>query len=195
MFWNYSSSTGQLISLGQVDDDALTVTFDISQILDDMGGLTKGNLNDIYYGLNTGITYGSPYNFTGYLVEQITFSYDDAASETDADVETVDEDDDTDTDTETVVDEDDDDDDDDYIVDEDDDDDAAAIVDEDDDDDDDAPAVIVSDDKDDTDTNNDVVIVTPVKEDDDANPGTGVGLAVIPAIVAAAAMVVSKKRK
>ena len=198
MFWNYSSSTGQLISLGQVDDDALTVTFDISQILDDMGGLTKGNLNDIFYGLNKGITYGSPYNFTGYLVEQVIFSYDDAASETDADVETVDEDDDTDTetDTETVVDEDDDDDDDDdYIVDEDDDDDAAAIVDEDDDDDDDAPAVIVSDDKDDTDTNNDVVIVTPVKEDDDANPGTGVGLAVIPAIVAAAAMVVSKKRK
>ncbi|MBR5091390.1 MAG: hypothetical protein IK093_18350 [Ruminiclostridium sp.] len=205
MFWNYDLSTGQLVALGQVDSDALTVTFDVSQILDDMGGLTKGNLADIYYGMNSGKTYGTPYNFTGYLVEKVTFEYDDAESETDAETETVD---DTDDDTETVDDEDDDyeeedddddyvedeDDDDDYFIDDEDDDDDDAYI-EDEDDDDDTAAVVVEDDSDDTDTNNDVVIVTPVKEDDDANPGTGVGLAVIPAIVAAAAMAISKKRK
>ncbi len=208
MFWNYNLSTGQLVALGQVDSDALTVTFDVSQILDDMGGLTKGNLADIYYGMNSGKTYGTPYNFTGYLVEKVTFEYDDAESETDADTETVDDTDEDDT--ETVDDEDDDyeeedddddyvedeDDDDDYFIDdEDDDDDDDAYIEDEDDDDDDTAAVVVEDDSDDTNTNNDVVIVTPVKEDDDANPGTGVGLAVIPAIVAAAAMAISKKRK
>ena len=48
--------------------------------------------------------------------------------------------------------------------------------------------------EDDAEVNGDV-IDTPVVEDDDANPGTGVALAVVPAMVAAAAVVLSKKRK
>lgn len=197
LFFNYNASTGQLVSLGQVDSDALTITFDISDVLDDLDGHTKGVLEDIYYGLNTGIEYLAPYWFTGYLVETITFTKElpDENADVNSETETVDEEDDDDT---TTVDEEEDDDDDDFIADDeddDDDDDTAAVIDDEDDDDDDTPAVVISDDKDDTNTNNDVVIVTPTKEDDDANPGTGVGLAVLPVIAAAAAMVVSKKRK
>jgi len=43
-------------------------------------------------------------------------------------------------------------------------------------------------------TNNGSTLEMKLAEDDDANPGTGVALAVIPALVAAAAVVVSKKR-
>ncbi len=286
LFFNYNQSTGSLQSLGEVDADAGTITFDISEVLDDMGGFTKGNISDIYYGLNKGIEYKSQdytsihatdakdrigkngvndywYYSTkasdglcfaiGYIVDKVTLSYEDgdvdAATDTDTDTDATD---DTDTDTETVEDTDDDEDededededvdedeDDDYDDEEedyaDDDDDADDDMDdddvdddddsfdddlsdddladddlaEDDDDiveddaaddiaieDDDIDAVIDQDDTAETDVENDVdVIVVPTTTDDDANPGTGVGLAVIPAIVAAAAIAVSKKRK
>jgi hypothetical protein len=193
LFFNYDTSTGSLVSLGVVDSDAATITFDMASVLDDMGGLTKGNLENIFYGLNTGLDYNAAglvwhqtddyaYAYKGYVVDTVTLEYDDAAATVDATK---------DDDAAVVVA----DDDDDVVVADDDDDDVFAdddvIADDDDDDDDDA-GIIEDDDDDDTDVNNDVDYVDG---DDDANPGTGVGLAVIPAIVAAAAAIVSKKRK
>lgn len=183
LFFNYTTSTGSIQSIGVVDKDAWTITFDIANVLDDFGGLTKATLEDIYYGLNTGMQYGDPYNGKGYVVESVTLQYDDSPAAVDAS---------TDDDAAVVVA----DDDDDVVADDDDDDDVFAdddVVADDDDDDDDDAGIIEDDDDDDTDVNNDVDYVDGA--DDDANPGTGVGLAVIPAIVAAAAAVVSKKRK
>ena len=188
LFFNYSQSTGSIQTIGTVDKDALTVTFDMEEVLADFGGLTKANLHDIYYGCNNGLTYGDPYNKDGYAVDKVTLRYDDAPAAVDAQTA----DDDADDDAAVVVADDDDDDD---VVADDDDDDIAAdddIIEDDDDDDDDSGEIIADDDDDDDDVNNDVDYVDA---DDDANPGTGVGLAVIPAIVAGAALVVSKKRK
>jgi hypothetical protein len=194
LFFNYNQSTGSLVSIGEVDAEAATITFDISNILDDMGGLVKGNISDIYYGLNKGLTYKSDiYGKTkvGYIVEKVTLQYDDAPAAVDPAT-----DDDADDDAAVVVADDDDDDDvvadDDVIADDDDDIAEDDDIIEDDDDDDDAGEIIADDDDDDDDVNNEVDYVDA---DDDANPGTGVGLAVIPAIVAAAAAIVSKKRK
>lgn len=182
LFFNYEESTGSIQTIGTVDKDALTVTFDMEDVLKDFGGLTKANLHDIYYGCNNGLAYGDPYNNTGFAVDKVTLQYDDAPAAVDAQVA----DDDDDDDDAAVVVADDDDDDDDIAADDD------VIEDDDDDDDDDAGEIIADDDDDDDDVNNEVDYV---EGDDDANPGTGVGLAVIPAIVAAAAVVVSKKRK
>lgn len=188
LFFNYEESTGSIQTIGTVDKDALTVTFDMEDVLADFGGYTKANLHDIYYGCNNGLSYGDPYNDIGYAVDKVTLQYDDAPAAVDAQTA----DDDADDDAAVVVADDDDDDD---VVADDDDDDIAAdddIIEDDDDDDDDAGEIIADDDDDDDDVNNDVDYVDA---DDDANPGTGVGLAVIPAIVAGAALVVSKKRK
>lgn len=190
LFFNYEESTGSIQTIGTVDKDALTVTFDMEDVLADFGGLTKANLHDIYYGCNNGLTYGDPYKKTGYAVDKVTLRYDDAPAAVDP---ATDDDAAADDDDAAVVVADDDDDDD--VVADDDDDDIAAdddIIEDDDDDDDDSGEIIADDDDDDDDVNNDVDYVDA---DDDANPGTGVGLAVIPAIVAGAALVVSKKRK
>ena len=183
LFFNYEESTGSIQTIGTVDKDALTVTFDMEEVLSDFGGLTKANLHDIWYGCNNGLTYGDPYNAVGFAVDKITLQYDDAPAAVDA---TTDDDAADDDDAAVVVADDDDDDDDDIAADDD------IIEDDDDDDDDDAGEIIADDDDDDDDVNNEVDYVDG---DDDANPGTGVGLAVIPAIVAAAAVAVSKKRK
>ncbi len=203
LFFNYASTTGSLVSLGEVDSDALTVTFPMDEVLDALNGNTIGTIQDIYYGLNNGVDYKDieilvPYysydqnnnlvvetkvekiSKTGYLVESVTLAYDEDAAD-DTDIEEDDDDDDA-----PVVEDDDDTTDD--VADDDDD----ATIDEDDDDDD----YVDEDDDDDTDVDGDVdEPVTPADDDDDANPGTGVALAVVPALVAAAAVVVSKKRK
>ena len=178
-----------MLSALKLDPTAGTVTFDISDFLKDCGGLTKATLENIYYGLDNGIKYNATTNKYGLWVSKVELSYDDAGVAVDANT-----DDDAAADDDAAVVVADDDDDDDVIAD--DDDDIAAdddiIEDDDDDDDDDAGEIIEDDDDDDDDVNNDVDYVDA---DDDANPGTGVGLAVIPAIVAGAALVVSKKRK
>ena len=190
LFFNYNATTGSLVSIGEVDADALTVTFPMDEVLDALNGNTIGTIQDIFYGMNKGVNYVDTEILSeddqgntivekvtaeGYLVESVTLAYDeDAADDTD-----IEDDDDA-----TI------DDDDDAVVDDDDDD--ATIEDDDDD------AVVDDDDDadDDTDVDGDVdEPVTPADDDDDANPGTGVALAVVPALVAAAAVVVSKKRK
>ena len=191
LFFNYQATTGSLVSIGEVDADALTVTFPMDEVLDALNGNTIGTIHDIYYGMNKGVKYVDTEILSedaqgntivkkitdeGYLVEAVTLAYDEDAAD-DTDIEDDDDDATIDDDDDAVVD----DDDDDATIEDDDDD---AVVDDDDDADDD------------TDVDGDVdEPVTPADDDDDANPGTGVALAVVPALVAAAAVVVSKKRK
>ena len=172
LFFNYDQ-TGSLQAVTSIDANAGTITFDIAEVLDALDGKTIGVIDNIWYGMTKGVTYENL--GTGLKVESITLAYDeDAADDTDIEEDDDDatiEDDDDDADVE--------DDDDDATVEDDDDDD---YVDEDDDDD----AAEVDGDND---------MVDEADDDDDANPGTGVALAVVPALVAAAAVVVSKKRK
>ncbi len=168
LFFNYDQ-TGSLQAVTELDKEAGTVTFNISDVLDAMGGQTLGVIDNIYYGLRKGLDCDTDYDGTndsvGLFVESIVLAYDedgdvaaDIEDEDDADVE-IEEDDDVE-------------------------------IEEDDD-------VEIEDDADDAEeddaaTDGDVIVET---EDDDANPGTGVALAVVPAMVAAAAVVLSKKRK
>ena len=171
LFFNYDQ-TGSLQAVTSIDANAGTITFDIADVLDALDGKTIGVIDNIWYGMTKGVDYGNQQ--VGLKVESITLAYDeDAADDTDIEEDDDDatiEDDDDDADVE--------DDDDDATVEDDDDD----YVDEDDDDD----AAEVDGDND---------MVDEADDDDDANPGTGVALAVVPALVAAAAVVVSKKRK
>ncbi|MGN0577768.1 MAG: hypothetical protein ACI4J4_04020, partial [Ruminiclostridium sp.] len=174
LFFNYDQ-TGSLQAVAAVDANAGTVTFDISDVLDALDGKTIGVIDNIYYGMTKGVTYSDLGGAVGLKVESITLAYDEDADD-DADIED-------DTDVEE--------DDDDAVVEDDDDDDDAVVEDDDDDDDD----YVDDDDDDDADVDGDEDMVDAADDDDDANPGTGVALAVVPALVAAAAVVVSKKRK
>ncbi len=169
LFFNYRE-TGSLQALTEIDASSGEVTFDISEVLDALGGQTIGVIQEIYYGMTdrAAINYDKDVDGDllkegkGLCVESITLSYDEDA-DVEADIE------------------------DDVEVEDDADD---VEIEEDDD-------VEIEDDaddaeEDDADTDGDVIVET---EDDDANPGTGVALAVVPAMVAAAAVVLSKKRK
>ena len=153
-----------------------------------MGGWTKGNVNDLYYGLVNGIVYDGG---EGLWVSKVILSFDpdtavsgDTATKDDEKEEEVKEDDKGDV---VVAD----DDDEIEIADDDDDDDDSAIVIGDDDEDD--ATVVVTPDDDATVVVNPGTDKTPAGADE--NPHTGVALAVVPMIAAAAAMVISKKRK
>ena len=204
LFFNYESTGGTTLSKAKADLTAGTVTFDIEEYLDKCGGLTSQTLHDIYYGLNVGYYDKDQNDKYGMYVKKVTLAYDDAAAATDADATDatdatdVSADDDDDNQDVVSTDDDDDDDDDDFADDDDDDDQWADDTDDDDegfdDDDDDAS---LEDDTNDDDDNvaNDTNVTTGDDATSDENPGTGAGLAVIPAIVAAAAVAVSKKRK
>ena len=212
IFVNYMQSTGSLVSLGVVDSDALTVTFDISDILGDMGGLTKGNISDIYYGMNKGLDYKSDdytsihageagdavtyapngvwyisddkHHAIGYIVEKVILSYEDGADVDAAEEEVVDEPED--------VEEPED------IEEEEEEPEDIEEPEEEPEEEEEEPEFVIEPEEEEEENNGDVDIIEPTntaKADDDANPGTGVALAVVPAIVAAAAVVVSKKRK
>ena len=212
IFVNYEQSTGSLVSLGVVDSDALTVTFDISDILNDMGGLTKGNISDIYYGMNKGLDYKSDdytsihageagdavtyapngiwyisddkHHAIGYIVEKVILSYEDGADVDAAEEEVVDEPEDVE-EPEDIEEEEEEPED----IDE---------PEEEPEEEEEEPEFVIEPEEEEEENNGDVDIIEPTntaKADDDANPGTGVALAVVPAIVAAAAVVVSKKRK
>lgn len=197
LFVNYMSSTGSLQSNATLDVATGSVVFDISDILKDMGGFTKGNVNDIYYGLANGINYNGA---VGLWVSKVILSYEadaavsgDEATKDDEKEEEVKEDDKGD----VAVDEDDDegeieiaDDTDDAADDTADDDDTDIVIGDDDDDD---ATVVVTPDDDATVVVNPGTDKTPAGADE--NPHTGVALAVVPMIAAAAAMVISKKRK
>lgn len=216
LFFNYGSTTGTLQAATDIDANNGAVIFDISDVLDALDGHTIGTIQDIYYGMNKSLyNYSSSLAVPGMFITSIEFQRSDA-NDVDADVDEP-EDDTTDVEPEVPVDDvdepadvddyddaDDEDEpadvDDDYD-DYDDTDDTDDADDEDDapyvepDDEDDAPAYI--DDTTPDDVAGDDIVPVVINNDPagDENPGTGVALAVVPAIVAAAAMVVSKKRK
>lgn len=191
--FNYNQ-TGSLQAVASVDAAAGEVSFDISDVLDALDGKTMGVIDNIYYGMTKGVEYTGDHPYagkTGFEVQKITLSYDEDENSGD---DIVEDDDDTD-DTDDVDDDTDDTDD----VDDDTDDTDDVDDDTDDDGDDD---VTVDDDDDDTNDDDqgvdgDTDVVTPGDNNPgtDPNPNTGVALAVVPAMVAAAAVVVSKKRK
>lgn len=170
LFVNYSSSTGSLQAVTSVDKNAGTVTFDISEILADLGGQTKGVVTDIFYGLNQGIYYGDPYKATGLLVEEVTLSYEDDAAEEDiVEEEVVEEEEVTEEEVEEEVTEEEE---------------EVELEEE-----EEEPAEEEEEEVDGE------MFEEEETEEEDVNPGTGVALAVVPAMIAAAAAVVSKKRK
>lgn len=179
LYLNYNTTTGSLESLAEIDAENLKITFDISNQLDALGGYTIGVVHDVYYGLKER---GALYTWKGWeglWVNKVELAVPDK-SDVAGDV-TIEDDD------VTIEDDDDDvtiEDDDDVTIEDDDD-----VTIEDDDD------ITIEDDDDlgDDDIGGEVEIVSG--DDDDANPHTGVALAVVPALVAAAAIVVSKKRK
>lgn len=180
LFFNYDQ-TGSLQAVASIDADSGEVSFDISDVLDDLGGQTKGVIDNIFFGLAKGVKYTDK-TVDGLKVETVTLAYDEDSTDADIEDDTADDDDDVEDDDDTTIDDDADDDDDTTIDDTDD---------TDDDDDDDATVDAGEDDA--NDSAGDTVIVKP--SGDDSNPNTGVALAVVPAAIAAAAVVVSKKRK
>lgn len=75
LFFNYEN-TGSLVSASKINADG-TITFDISNVLTDMGGRTLATLKSVYYGFAGGINY---------KVESIVLSYE---SDTEEKAETV----------------------------------------------------------------------------------------------------------
>lgn len=184
LFFNYDQ-TGSLQAVTELDKDAGEVIFDISDVLDALGGQTMGVIDNIWFGLAKGVYY-EDLKATGLKVETVTLAYDE---EDDADIEDEDDTDDVDDEDDDIDDVDDEDDDDDDYDDDDDDEDDVTV----DDDDDDTDDADDEDDSSDVAGDNNTVVVKPAG--DDSNPNTGVALAVVPAAIAAAAVVVSKKRK
>jgi len=218
LFFNYNATTGSLQSNTSIDIYNNTVTFDITDILDALNGQTIGTVQDIYYCLNRGINYHAqdayyPAN-PALLVQQVIFEKNKTANaETDAEEETEGEgeeieDEPEDVDEEPADTEDEPEDIDDEPEDIDDEpediDDEPADVDDEPADVDDEPADVEEPDATvDDEPTTPVVVEEPtdgnqtpvVVAGEDENPGTGVALAVVPMLVAAAAAVVSKKRK
>ena len=182
LFINYRS-TGSLQALTSIDAAAGSVTFDVSDILDAMGGQTIGVVNDVYFGLATGVNYGDVDNDgdedKGLFVESITFAYDEDSAE-DIVEEEEEEAEEEEAEEEEVEEEE-------EEAEEEEEEEEAELEEEEEAEEEEA------EEDDDDDVQGDVV--TTPSEDDDSNPATGVALAVVPALVAAAAAVVSKKRK
>ena len=183
LFFNYDT-TGSLVATSQIAPDG-TITFDISDILDAVGGNTLASLRNIYYGLIGGIGYTTE-PIKGVKIDQVILSYKDEApviiepvvttvttTAPETTIETTTEEE------EIPLD---------CLDDED------EIVVEDDEDDDTVDAEIIADEDTDVSNDNDVLI----DEDDDVNPGTGTALALIPVIICASVGAVAttfKKRK
>lgn len=188
LFVNYNTTTGSLQADAVLDPYASEVSFDISAILQSLGGLTIGTVQDLYYALDNGASTNN--NVVGLWVDKVTLSYDEnakadtAAAADDKTAETVKEDpkaDEAKTDDKA---------------------DEIEIPDDTEEPDDDATVVIEEPDDAQTvvdNTADNTVVVNPGTTNTapaaDENPHTGVALAVVPAALAAAAMVISKKRK
>jgi hypothetical protein len=177
LFVNYKATTGSLFATATLDPDSGSVIFDVSNILAALNGTTIGSVQDIYYALATGIAYG-PDDAEGLWVKEVTYEYNDAASDAAGatDGEKKDEEKPADNkpadnkpadngDKEITI------------------------------GGDDKETEIPADNNGGATNNGGSAVVDNGANKADENPHTGVALAVIPAIVAGAAVVVSKKRK
>jgi hypothetical protein len=171
LYVNYEATTGSLFATATLDAASGSVIFDVSDILKALGGQTIGTVHDLYYALASGINYDGK---VGLWVKEVKYEYSDAAADTAADKEAEKPAEDVKPADEKPAEK-----------------------------DDDKEITIGGDDKE-TEipadnggaaANNGSAVVDNGANKADENPHTGVALAVIPAIVAGAAVVASKKRK
>ena len=190
LFFDYET-TGSLVSASKISADG-TITFDISNVLNDMGGNTLATLDSIYYGMIGGIDYIG-FATKGIKVESITLSYE---GETAGEVETViiveDENKDGEIEAEIPVEAEDEDDEEEVVV-----------PDEDDEEVEPVEEVVITDDEtddatiiDESTVEEEPIIEEIVEDIDSENPHTGVSLIVIPTLVIGiGALALSRKRK
>lgn len=191
LFFNYET-TGSLVSASKIGADG-TITFDISNVLNDMGGNTLATLKSVYYGMIGGINY-TGFTTKGIKVESVILSYDGEATD---EVETViiveDENKDGEIEAEIPVEAEDEDDEEEVVV-----------PDEDDEEVEPVEEVVITDDETDDATIIDertVVEEEPIIEEivediDSENPHTGVALVVMPTLILGiGALALSRKRK
>ena len=177
LFFNYDR-TGSLVSTATVDENG-NIEFDITNILNDVGSNSLATIHSVYYGLVGGYTYTDEF-VKGLKIDKVTLSYteedeemvDECEIAEEVEEEVVEEETETEDEPEEIEEEPEED-----II----------IEDE---------AEIVPD-----------VEIEPIEEpeveveiiaettDEDKNPGTGAALVVIPAVIAAGAVIISRKRK
>lgn len=171
LFFNYEK-TGSLVSTSYLTEDG-TITFDISDILEDIGTNSLATINSVYYGLVGGLNYPNEL-IKGLKIEKVTLSYVDEVETPDTENKNVDENEDNDIDEDdTVVEE----------IDEEED-----FIDLDGD-------SVDEDDAEIEDTDNDETDVQIEDENEVPNPRTGVGLAIGSATIFGLVALLSKKRK
>lgn len=190
LFFNYEN-TGSLVSASKINADG-TITFDISNVLTDIGGNTLSTLKSVYYGMIGGINY-TGFTTKGIKVESVILSYD---GETTDEVETViiveDESKDGEIGVETPVEAEDEDDEEEVVV-----------PDEDDEEVEPVEEVVITDDETDDATiidertvEEEPIIEEIVEDIDSENPHTGVALVVMPTLILGiGALALSRKRK
>lgn len=186
LFFNYDT-TGSLVSVANLEADG-TITFDISQVLSDIGYNSLASIRNIYYGLVGGVGY-SDRMVKGYKIDKVILSYDNVVDElgepevttTTTEITTTTTTTTTEEEEEEIV-----------VIDENEDVDTTDEIPLEEDEDIDEPDIIVDEDDDSSDVDNDTDFIDT---DEDTNPATGVVFAPIPVIIAAAAMILSKKKK
>lgn len=183
LFFNYNTTTGSLQADAKLNPYDASVEFDITAVLQALKGQTVGTIHDVYYALTSGAEYNN--NVLGLYVEKVELQYEksDAAAADAATDETKTEEpakeepksDDKADEIEVEI-----------PDDTEEPDDATVVIEE----PDDSTTVVDN-------TNDNTVVVNPgtTTPAADENPHTGAALAVVPAALAAAAMLISKKRK
>ena len=180
LFFNYDT-TGSLVSASHVDENG-NIVFDISQVLNDIGGNSLSTIHSIYYGLIGGLTYTEQL-VKGLKIDQVTLSYstdNEVIEEVVIGPTTT-----TDITTEPEIEE---------------------VIDEEEETEETVPEPIDIDEEEveivteETTIEPEVVeeeveIISTTTDTNDENPHTGVALAVIPALATGAALVIFKKRK
>lgn len=188
LFFNYET-TGSLVSASKISADG-TIAFDISNVLNDMGGNTLATLKSVYYGLAGGINYSVP-PVKGIKVESVVLSYESDTEDTAETIIAV-EDEDEDDESEIPIEAADEDDEEEIIVDDEDIEPAEEIIISDEEPDDAEPFIV-----------DERTIIpeeeekeTLVESDNAENPHTGVSLIVLPTLVIGiGALALSRKRK
>lgn len=178
LFINYDR-TGSLVTTSTVDADG-NAEFDITDILNDIGGNSIATIHSIYYGLVGGYTYTNEL-IKGFKVDRVTLSYTEEDEEMVAECEIVE-----DVEEEVVVD----------VSDED----SEEVEEE-----EEEPAeldeeeVEIEIEPEEVSEEPEIEIVTDANAvtvaDEDTNPGTGVSLVTIPAAISAIAVLTLRKRK
>ena len=175
LFFNYDK-TGSLVSTSTIDENG-NIVFNIDDILNDVGGNSLATINSIYYGMVGGLTYTNE-PFKGIKVDKVTLSYEEEEEEIVVEPVCVDE-----VEEEEVVED----------IEEVEQEEIEEPVEL------DEEEIEIEIEPEEVSEEPEIEIVTDANSvtvaDEDTNPGTGVALAVVPAIVAAAVIVVSKKRK